>query len=99
MGQLWRESVSASYPTALSKASTAKAQLAYFESASGVGFVHAERSPATRFISLFDGKYQAEFSSRVSHLECDAFARGVEAVLSHMTASDDVNSASEEAAE
>jgi hypothetical protein len=64
-----------------------------------VGFVHAERSPATRHISLFNGKYEAEFSSPISHHECDAFAKGVEAILNHMTASDDKNSVSEEAAE
>ncbi len=66
------------------------------ESGKIVGFVDAERSPATRHISLFDGKYQAVFSSSSSRLQCDAFAKGVEAVLNHMTASDD--SVSEEAA-
>ncbi len=49
-----------------------------------VGWVHAERSPAFRHISLFDGKYQAEFTSHNSALECAAFAKGVEAVLNHM---------------
>ncbi len=29
-------------------------------------------------------KYQAEFTSNNSLLECDAFAKGVEAVLNHM---------------
>jgi hypothetical protein len=49
-----------------------------------IGWVHAERSPAFRHISLFSGKYQAEFTSNNSLLECDAFAKGVEAVLNHM---------------
>ncbi len=49
-----------------------------------IGWVHAERSPAFRHISLFGGKYQAEFTSNNSLLECDAFAKGVEAVLNHM---------------
>ena len=69
------------------------------ESGKIVGFVDAERSPATRHISLFDGKYQAEFSSPRSIYECDAFAKGVEAVLNHMIASNDQNLAAEEAAE
>jgi hypothetical protein len=52
-----------------------------------VGWVHPQRepdSPAFRLISLFGGKYQAEFSSSVSASECGAFAKGVEAVLNHM---------------
>lgn len=54
-----------------------------------VGFVEAERSPAKRRISLFGGKYRATFNSNVSHLECDAFAKGVEAVMNHMVAADE----------
>lgn len=48
-----------------------------------VGFVEAERSPAARHISLFGGKYQGDFKSPE---QCDAFAKGVEAVLNHLTA-------------
>ena len=63
-----------------------------------VGFVEAERSPAKRSISLFGGKYKATFNSNVSHLECDAFAKGVEAVLNHMVAADEEQKYSEAAA-
>jgi len=59
-----------------------------------VGFVVAERSPRARHISLFGGKYQGDFESRE---ECDAFARGVEAVLNHMVAADEEQEASEAA--
>ena len=62
-----------------------------------VGFVLAERSPATRYISLFDGKYQAEFSSSNSRRDCEIFAQGVEAVLDHMTAFGNESANSEEA--
>jgi hypothetical protein len=48
-----------------------------------VGFVEASRSPARRHISLFNGKYQADFDTPS---QCEAFAKGVEAVLNHMTA-------------
>ena len=57
-----------------------------------VGFVDAERaaihseSPAKRHVSLFGGKYQGDFVKRE---ECDAFVKGVEAVLSHMVAGDE----------
>ncbi len=51
-----------------------------------VGWVNAERSPASRTISLFGGKYEATFSSGHSIDECTAFAKGVEAVLNHMVA-------------
>jgi hypothetical protein len=37
-------------------------------------------------ISLFDGKYAASFQR---HDECRAFAKGVEAVLSHMVSTGD----------
>jgi hypothetical protein len=47
-----------------------------------VGFVDAERSPIKRHISLFDGKYQGSFEDGE---QCGAFAKGVEAVLNHMT--------------
>jgi hypothetical protein len=60
-----------------------------------VGLVHAERSPATRHISLFNGKYQAEFSDSTSRRDCEVFAMGVEAVLNHMIESDDRNVESE----
>jgi hypothetical protein len=63
-----------------------------------IGFVDAERSPATRHISLFGGKYQAIFSSTASRQECDAFAKGVEAVLNHMVAADEKQEDSEVAA-
>lgn len=46
-----------------------------------VGFVHSER-PRSRHVSVFDGKYQGYFKSAE---ECDAFLKGVEAVLIHMT--------------
>jgi hypothetical protein len=51
-----------------------------------VGFVHCERSPAERHISLFGGKYQGQFRS---HEGCVAFAKGVEAVLNHIVAADE----------
>ena len=60
-----------------------------------VGFVHSERSPATRHISLFGGKYQGDFKLPA---ECEAFARGVEAVLNHMTAADEEQTGSSEQA-
>jgi hypothetical protein len=60
-----------------------------------VGFVKAERSPITRHISLFGGKYQGDFTD---HEECVAFAKGVEAVLNHMLAADEERIASEQAA-
>jgi hypothetical protein len=63
-----------------------------------VGFVDAERSPATRHISLFGGKYQATFSSNASIAECNAFAKGVEAVLNHMVAADEKQGDSQVAA-
>lgn len=63
-----------------------------------VGFVDAERSPARRHISLFGGKYQADFSGSSSKIECDAFAKGVEAVLSHIVAAEEEQSDSEVAA-
>jgi hypothetical protein len=50
-----------------------------------VGWVYAERSPASRTISLFGGKYEATFSSGHSIDECIAFAKGVEAVMNHLT--------------
>jgi hypothetical protein len=63
-----------------------------------VGFVDAERSPATRHISLFGGKYQATFTSSVSRDECDAFAKGVEAVLNHIIEADEEQTESQVAA-
>jgi hypothetical protein len=51
-----------------------------------VGFVEAERSPRARHILLFGGKYQGDF---LSPEQCDAFAKGVEAVLNHVTAADE----------
>lgn len=57
------------------------------ETGKTVGWVHNQRSPgsfAFRHISLFGGKYEAEFSSNDSASECRAFAKGVEAVLNHM---------------
>jgi hypothetical protein len=63
-----------------------------------VGHVIAERSPGKtrkRHISLFGGKYQGNFESPD---ECDAFAKGVEAVLNHMTETDEGQSESVEAA-
>ena len=47
-----------------------------------VGYVHSQRSPAERHISLFGGKYEGDFESQK---ECVAFAKGVEAVLNHLT--------------
>lgn len=46
-----------------------------------VGFVEATRSPITRHVSLFGGKYQGDFEKPE---ECAAFVKGVEAVLNHM---------------
>ena len=46
-----------------------------------VGFVRSERSPASRYISLFGGKYDGIFQTPE---QCSAFAKGVEAVLNHM---------------
>jgi len=51
-----------------------------------VGFVLAESPPIKRHISLFGGKYQADFKD---HEECEAFAKGVEAVLDRMMATDE----------
>jgi hypothetical protein len=51
-----------------------------------VGFVDAERSPRNRHVSLFGSKYQADFETPE---QCQAFAKGVEAVLNHMTAIND----------
>ena len=47
-----------------------------------VGFVQATRTPATRHISLFGGKYQGHVKSIEDVV---AFLKGVEAVLNHMT--------------
>jgi hypothetical protein len=60
-----------------------------------VGFVEAERSPAARHISLFGGKYQGDFKTPA---ECEAFAKGVEAVLNHAVSLDEEAVASEQAA-
>jgi hypothetical protein len=46
-----------------------------------VGFVKASRSPATRHVSLFGGKYQGDFRTIE---ECCAFIKGVEVVLNHV---------------
>jgi hypothetical protein len=51
-----------------------------------VGWVHSERSPAFRHICLFGAKYQAAFSSNNSTVECEAFAKGVEAVFNNALA-------------
>jgi len=47
-----------------------------------VGFIRSETHPGMRYVSLFDGKYQGQFASSQ---ECDAFIKGVETVLNHMT--------------
>jgi hypothetical protein len=47
-----------------------------------VGFVQATRTPATRHISLFGGKYQGDVKSIEDVV---AFLKGVEAVLNHLT--------------
>lgn len=60
-----------------------------------VGFVEARRTPATRHISLFGGKYQGDFTTPD---ECDAFARGVQAVLTHMISAGEPIVANDEAA-
>ena len=49
----------------------------------------------TRHISLFGGKYQGDFEEPK---ECDAFAKGVEAVLNHMAETSEEKSESNEAA-
>jgi|SRR5215813_6514229 len=51
-----------------------------------VGLVEARRSPARRHISLFGGKYQVDFTSQE---QCEAFAKGVEAVFNHVAPVDD----------
>jgi hypothetical protein len=48
-----------------------------------------------RHISLFGGKYQGDFEEPK---ECDAFAKGVEAVLNHMAETSEEKSESNEAA-
>ncbi len=63
-----------------------------------VGFVDSERSPAERHISLFGGKYEGHFSSGNSRQECNAFAKGVEAVLNHIVAAPEEQVDSEVAA-
>lgn len=47
-------------------------------------------SDGLRIISLFDGKYEGRFHD---DRECQAFARGVEAVLDHGTHQSNVRSA------
>lgn len=51
-----------------------------------VGSYYQENKPRLRRVTLFGGKYVGEFAT---HQECDAFAKGVEAVLNHMTAADE----------
>jgi hypothetical protein len=51
-----------------------------------VGTIVHARSPAKRYVSLFGGKYEGEFTSSQSGLECEAFLKGIEAVLNHMVA-------------
>lgn len=51
-----------------------------------IGTVHHQPSPATRTISLFAGKYQDTFKTNE---ECEAFAKGVQAVLNHMVETDE----------
>ena len=51
------------------------------ETGKKVGFLHASRSPRARYLSLFGGKYCADFDG---HPECVAFAKGVELVLNHL---------------
>lgn len=60
-----------------------------------VGFVDAERSPAARHISLFGGKYQRDFRTPE---QCDAFAKGVEAVLNHIVTTHEGNEEADVAA-
>jgi hypothetical protein len=59
-----------------------------------VGTVSIERAPrighqkySTRAIRLFDSKYISSFNS---HMECVAFVKGVEALLSYMLEAKDV---------
>jgi hypothetical protein len=69
------------------------------ETGKTVGWVHNQRSPgshAFRHISLFGGKYEAEFSSNDSVSECRAFAKGVEAVLNHLVGMPEESSLSSE---
>jgi hypothetical protein len=47
-----------------------------------VGTIHNER-PRLRRVSIFDGKHEGDFKSAD---ECDAFLKGVEVVLNHVTA-------------
>jgi hypothetical protein len=47
-----------------------------------IGSIRNETHPRSRHISLFDGKYVADFKSQQ---ECDAFIKGVETVLDHAT--------------
>lgn len=56
------------------------------ETGKKVGFVENERSPRKRHVFLFAGKYRGTFES---YEECHAFAKGIEAVLNHMTAIDE----------
>jgi hypothetical protein len=48
-----------------------------------VGMIRLGAHPRGRHVSLFDGKYKGNFES---HAECEAFVKGVEAVLNHVVA-------------
>ena len=50
-----------------------------------VGYLIEKTPPIERTISLFGGKYVGVFKKQE---ECAAFARGVEAVLNHLTSTD-----------
>ena len=58
-----------------------------------VGKILNER-PRLRRVSVFDSKYQGDFKTRE---ECDAFLRGIEAVLNHATSFTEPNAAEQAA--
>jgi hypothetical protein len=47
-----------------------------------VGSIRNETHPRARHVSLFDDKYKSSFHSTE---QCDAFIKGVEAVLNHVS--------------
>lgn len=59
-----------------------------------VGTLYEETKPAKRYISLFGGKYCAEFKTPA---ECQAFAKGVEAVINNLMPIDEEQLVAEKA--
>ncbi len=60
-----------------------------------IGTLYEETEPAKRYISLFGGKYTGEFKTSA---ECQAFAKGVEAVINNLMPVDEEQLLAEKAA-